>query len=320
MGALHARIIASDVPQADLIAVTDLDKTLATDVAEAAGTNRADTEEMLADPAVTAVVVATPPRTHCALIEQAARAGKHILCEKPLGWTLEEIDAALAAVSEFGVKLQVGFNRRFDPSFARAREMIVAGEIGEPLTAFIVGRDPIEFRPVGREDGDLFLDTTIHDLDMARFLVGSEPTSVFVQGGVMATEPLDDPDTAMTTLRFENGTIASIDNTRLSGHGYDQRVEVVGTKGMVSVENVPPHTATLARGDAVSAPGPEPFFYERYLESYRRELHSFVDCIALGSAPAITGADGRAAVALAWACVKSYREGRPVSVSEVESA
>lgn len=315
MGSLHARIVRLHVDNAEVVAVADIDEETAQARADDIGAKACSPEEMLADPGVAAVVIATPPRTHCDLIAATARAGKHIFCEKPIGWELPEIDDALAAVEAAGVKLQVGFNRRFDRSFARAREVIAAGEIGGVLSAFIVGRDPIDQRPRGRADDDLFLDTTIHDLDMARFLLGVEAVSVYAQAGVMASEQLDDPDTAVTTVRFENGATVVIDNTRLSGHGYDQRVEICGTLGMVTVGNKAADTVSLAVGRHVEGSGPEPFFTERYLESYVREMQSFVDCVLSGDKPTVSGADGRAAVELALACARSYREGRPVALA-----
>lgn len=316
MGSLHARIIANDVDNAELVAVADVDKGVAGTCAEAIGAAISTPDEMLADPDVAAIVIATPPRTHPALIAEAAKAGKHIFCEKPLGWELAEIDAALDAVAAAGVKLQIGFNRRFDANFARAREIVESGGIGKVLSAFIVGRDPIDQRPRGRQDNDLFFDTTIHDLDMARFLLGSEVEGVYVRAGVMADQKLDDPDTALTTLTFANGATAVIDNNRLSGHGYDQRVEVCGTDGMLTVGNEATDTVSLASGMDVKAAGPEPFFSERYLRSYVREMQSFVDCVVNDGEPAVNGGDGRAAVELALACVRSYREGRPVAVAD----
>lgn len=314
MGSLHARIVRQHVDNAEMVAGADVDEASARECAEALGARACSPEELLADPSIAAVVVATPPKTHCALIAEAAQAGKHIFCEKPLGWDLGEIDDALAAVESAGVKLQVGFNRRFDASFARAREVIAAGEIGKVLTAFIIGRDPADQRPRGRDDNDLFFDTTIHDLDMARFLLGSEAASVYAQAGVMAEEQLDDPDTALTAVRLENGATVVIDNNRLSGHGYDQRVEVCGTRGMVTVGNEATDMVTLAAGADVKGSGPEPFFSERYFASYVREMQSFVDCVISGGEPAVSGSDGRAAVELALACARSYREGRPVAL------
>jgi myo-inositol 2-dehydrogenase/D-chiro-inositol 1-dehydrogenase len=320
MGSLHARILAGHVIGATLAAVADLDEPLARACVESYGGRVMDGPALLANPEIDAVIIATPARTHCALIAEAARSGKHILCEKPIGWDLVEIDAALADADRTGVKLQIGFNRRFDANFSHAQQSIASGGLGRLLSAIIISRDPVDQRPRNREDDDLFLDTTIHDLDMARFLAGAEATTVFAQGGVMADERLDDPDTAVTTLRFGNGATFVIDNTRLSGHGYDQRIEVCGDAGMLTVENVPSHTVSLATGANVVSSGPEPFFTERYFDSYVRELQSFVDCVANDLEPAVTGWDGRAAVALAWACVRSYREGRPVAVSEVEPA
>lgn len=315
MGSLHARIVATQLDGARLVAVADVDAGLARSCAEVYGARASDDGgELLADSEVDAVIIATPPRTHCDLVEASARAGKHIFCEKPIGWDLEAIDRALAAVDQAGVALQIGFNRRFDRSFARAREVVASGELGRLLSILIISRDPLDQRPRGREDGDLFLDTTIHDLDMARFVAGREPVSVHAVGGVMAREPLDDPDTAVTVLRFDDGATAVIDNSRLSGHGYDQRVEVFGDRGAVCVGNVSPDTVSLATERGVLSPGPEPFFTERYFDSYVRELRAFAECATNGGQPAVTGRDGRAAVTLAWACVRSYREGGPVPV------
>ncbi len=183
-------------------------------------------------------------------------------------------------------------------------------------------------RQPGRDDGDIFLDTMIHDLDLARFVMGSEPTSVYTLGGVMADEPLDDPDTAITTLLFEGGAAAIIDDSRVSLHGSDQRLEAYGTQGVASNWNEQGDRLLLAEGAEVRSAGPsglpgdrarleppEPYFAKRYLDSYVAELRSFADCVLNDSEPEVTGEDGRAAVALAWASDRSYREGKPVSVS-----
>jgi myo-inositol 2-dehydrogenase/D-chiro-inositol 1-dehydrogenase len=316
MGSLHARVVRLHVDGADVVAVADIDEQTAKARAGDIGARACSSEEMLADPGVAAVVIATPPRMHCKLIAASAKAGKHIFCEKPIGWELLEIDDALAAADAAGVKLQIGFNRRFDANFARAREVIAAGKVGRVLSAFIVGRDPVDQRPRGREDDDLFLDTTIHDLDMARFLLGAEATSVYAQAGVMAEERFDDPDTALTTVRFKNRATAVIDNNRLSAHGYDQRVEVCGTKGMLTVGNEATDTVSLAAGRGVRGSAPEPFFSERYFGSYVREMQSFVDCVLSDGEPDVSGADGRTAVELALACARSYREGRPIALAD----
>jgi myo-inositol 2-dehydrogenase/D-chiro-inositol 1-dehydrogenase len=314
-------LVASRLETARLVAVADPEERLVGRLAEDLGSKAyVESRDLLFDSEVEAIILATPPRTHCGLIKAAVVAGKHVFCEKPIGWDLGEIDETLAEVDRSSIKLQVGFNRRFDSSFGKAQQMVAAGEIGTPVSVHIVGWDPIAERPRGRADGDIFLDTTIHDLDMARFVLASEPTSVHAQGGVMAEERLDDPDTVVTTVRFEGGATAVIDNSRISAHGYDQRLEVFGTAGILSVANEQPHQVTLANDSGVVGVGPQPFFAERYLDSYVEELRSFVECVAEGREPAVTGRDGRAAVAIAWACVRSYQESRAVNLSEFGDA
>ena len=318
MGALHGRLVMSRVPEAELIAVADPDETVRRAVAgELGAKDYSQASELLVDPSIGAVIVATPPDTHCGLIKETIAARKHVFCEKPLGFDLAEIDETLAEMEGSSVKLQIGFNRRFDATFVRARSIVASGEIGTPLSAHVVAWDPIGQRPRGRSDGDIFFDTTIHDLDMVRFVLGSEPVSVYTQGGVMAAEQLDDPDTVVTMMRFENGATAVIDNSRISAHGYDQCLEVFGSGGLVTVANEQPHRATVRRASGVMSAGPQPFFKERYTESYVEELRSFVDCVQGDRDPAVTGWDGRQAVAMALACVRSYQESRPVAMSEI---
>jgi len=318
MGSLHGRLVKSRLTEAELVAVADPDEAVCRAVAGDLGAkDYGQASELLADASIEAVIVATPPNTHCGLIKEAIAAGKHVFCEKPVGFDLAEIDETLAEVERSSVKLQIGFNRRFDATFVRAQAMVASGEIGTPLSAHFVAWDPIGERPRGRSDGDIFFDTTIHDLDMARFVLGSEPVSVYAQGGVMAEERLDDPDTVVTMMRFENGATVVIDNSRISAHGYDQRLEVFGSGGLVTVANEQPHRATVRRASGVMSAGPQPFFVERYGESYVEELRSFVDSVVGHRDPAVTGWDGRQAVAMAWACVRSYQESRPVAMSEI---
>ncbi|MCH8813558.1 MAG: Gfo/Idh/MocA family oxidoreductase [Chloroflexi bacterium] len=328
IGALHANILTTLVRQADLIGVTDVDGSRAAACAAQFGSQSyAKVEDLLANPEVAAVIIATPPKTHCDLIKLAAGAGKDVFCEKPLGWEVEEIDDALAEVERAGVKLQVGFNKRFDANVSKVKRMVSSGDVGRLLSLHIMGRDPIDHRPAGREDGDIFLDTMIHDIDIARFVTGSEATSVYTQGGVMADEPLDDPDTVITTIRFENGSTAIIDDSRVSGHGYDQRVEAFGMKGVASFGNEQRDRVWFSTGAEVQSAGPrggagesarldppEPFFARRYLDSYVAELRSFTRVVLDDAEPVATGEDGRAAVALAVAAFRSYREGTPISL------
>jgi myo-inositol 2-dehydrogenase/D-chiro-inositol 1-dehydrogenase len=313
MGHIHARSISSHLDGAALVAVADLDPGKASGCAEEFGVSRAYTgyREMVADPSIDAVVICTPGNTHAEIIEAAANAEKHIFCEKPIDWDLAVVDRALKAVERAGVKLQVGFQRRFDGEFQRVREVVDSGEIGRPQILRLISRDPASPYAGPKREGDLYFDTTIHDLDMARFLTGEEVESVVSFGAAMglAEEGAgDDPDTAVTLLRLTSGAIASIDNSRRSNH-YDQRVEVFGPGGVACVENQldPP-----AKTDDDA-----PFFAQRYRDSYVAEMRAFVACVLNNRQPGVTGNDGRAALVLALAALRSYREGRAVAVSEI---
>jgi len=234
---------------------------------------------------------------------------------------LGEIDRALAAVEEAGVKLQVGFNRRFDPNFRRVRELVAAGKIGEPHILHIISRDPapppIEYIKVS---GGIFLDMTIHDFDMARYLIGSEVEEIYAAGGVMVDPAIGeagDIDTAVITLRFENGVIGTIDNSRQAVYGYDQRVEVFGSGGMVTVSNNTPDSALVSDGQGVHGPLPLYFFIERYVDSYIAEMEVFIECLQKDLMPPVTGVDGRIPVVMGYAARKSYEENRPVKLDEL---
>ncbi|MBC8264927.1 MAG: inositol 2-dehydrogenase, partial [Anaerolineales bacterium] len=235
---------------------------------------------------------------------------------------LARIDRALEAVDKAGVKLQVGFNRRFDPNFKRVREMVAAGKIGAPHILRITSRDPgpppIEYIKIS---GGIFLDMTIHDFDMARYLIGSEVAEIYAAGGVMVDPAIGeagDIDTAVITLRFDNGVIGTIDNSRKAVYGYDQRVEVFGSEGMVAVSNNTPDTAVHSNAEGVHSSLPLFFFVERYTESYIAEMMAFMECIQQDKAPPVTGIDGRIPVVMGYAAQKSYEENRPVKLSEVD--
>jgi myo-inositol 2-dehydrogenase/D-chiro-inositol 1-dehydrogenase len=257
-------------------------------------------------------VISTPGDTHAEIMEAAANAGKHIFCEKPIDWDLAAVDRALAAVDRAGVKLQIGFCRRFDAEFRRAREAVVSGKIGRPQILHLISRDPASPYAGPKGEGDLYFDSTIHDLDMARFLTGEEVESVVSIGAAMALAEEgagDDPDTAVTLLRLKSGAIASIDNSRRSSE-YDQRAEVFGPGGIVCVENRDASEERMV-GDDV------PFFARRYWDSYVAELSAFVESVRDDRQPEVAGSDGRAALVLAQAALRSYREGRPVTVDDI---
>jgi myo-inositol 2-dehydrogenase/D-chiro-inositol 1-dehydrogenase len=316
IGRLHARHLASQVEGARLVAVSDVVPEAAQSCArDASATAYGDHRELLANPQVEAVVIASPPDTHAKIIEQAAAARKQIFCEKPIDCELEKIDRALAAVAGAGVKLQIGFNRRFDANYHAVHEAVAGGKVGRPLIIHIVSRDPkLPAVSDTRSVAGMFLDMTIHDFDMARYLTGSEVTEVFA----LADRRLHDAgdlDTALVTLRFADGAFGTIDNGQ-TAYGYDQRVEVFGTDGMVATENERPHSATLTDSAGSHSVLPLHFFIERYAESYRRELEAFVECIERDTDPPVTGRDGRIAVVIALAAQRSCDEGRPVPLSE----
>jgi myo-inositol 2-dehydrogenase/D-chiro-inositol 1-dehydrogenase len=323
IGRLHAEHLAFRIPGADLLAVSDIvleaaqECAAAFDVPTAAHDHRAIMEH----PDIEAVVVCSSTDTHAQMIEEAAAAGKHVFCEKPIDFDLERIDRALAAVQEAGVKLQVGFNRRFDPSFRRVRELVASGAIGEPHILRITSRDPapppIEYVKVS---GGMFLDMTIHDFDMARYLIDSEVEEVYVAGGVMVDPEIGqvgDIDTAVITLRFASGVVGTIDNSRQAVYGYDQRVEVFGSGGVAMAGNEYPNTAVVGDARSVHRDLPLNFFMERYTESYIAEMEAFIECVREDRTPAVTGIDGRVPVVIGYAAKRSYQENRPVKLSEI---
>ncbi|GAB4575418.1 MAG: inositol 2-dehydrogenase [Anaerolineae bacterium] len=323
IGKVHAETLVQRVPGASLAAVTDINRPAAEALADQLDIPGVaeDFDALLADDSLDAVVIASSTDTHAPFIIKAAQAGKHIFCEKPIAADLAVIDKALAAVEAAGVKLMLGFNRRFDANHQRIKRAIDSGEIGTPHLLHIISRDPapppIEYV---RVSGGMFFDMTIHDFDMARFLLG-EVTEVYASAGVMVDPAIGaagDIDTAVITLKFASGALGTIDNSRQAVYGYDQRVEVFGSAGAARSENIFPDAVTLSTAQHVSRGLPLNFFMDRYLASYQAELEAFVRCVAEDTPPPVTGADGRAPVVLAMAALKSYRENRPVLLSEIE--
>ena len=325
IGKVHAEHLAYRIPRARLVAVSDVNLEAAAALGAKLGVGRveADHRALLADPALDAVVICSPTDLHAPMIEASAAAGKHIFCEKPVARTLGEIDRALDAVARAGVKLQIGFNRRFDANFARVRRAISSGEIGEPHLLHIVSRDPgpppIEYV---RVSGGMFLDMTIHDFDMARFLIGEEVEEVFAAGAVRVDPAIGeagDLDTALVTLKFAGGALGVIDNSRRAVYGYDQRVEVLGSAGGAAVANNHPNTAVISDAASVHRDLPLNFFMDRYLDSFLTEMAAFVDAVLDGAPIPVTGEDGRAAVALGIAARRSHDENRPVRLDEIKA-
>ncbi len=324
IGRLHAEHLAHRIPPARLMMVADTSADAARQCAEHYDVPRAvaDYHEILRNVEIEAVVICSATNTHARIIEDAAQAGKHIFCEKPIDLSLAKIDRALGAVDRAGVKLQVGFNRRFDANYRRVRQAVEAGEIGEPWLLQIVSRDPAP-PPLQyvKTSGGLFLDMAIHDFDMARFLVGSEVQEVYATAGVLvdpAIGAVGDVDTAVITLKFANGAIGTIQNSRRAVYGYDQRVEILGSAGAISVDNNYANTALISNARHVYRDLPLNFFMERYTESYMREMVAFVDAVLADGPIPVTGLDARVPVAMGLAARRSLDENRPVRLSEVE--
>ena len=323
IGKVHAETIAFRLPEASAAAITDIHLDAARAVAARCGIPRvaASTDEIFADPAIDAVLICSSTNTHADLAVQAAEAGKHIFCEKPIDHTLAKIDRALAAVEKAGVKMQVGFNRRFDANFARVRQAVASGEIGTPHRLHIISRDPapppIEYVKVS---GGMFLDMTIHDFDMARFLIGDEVEEIYTTAAVRVDPAIGeagDVDTALIVLKFRNGVIGTIDNCRKAVYGYDQRAEVFGSNGSIETQNCYPNQAVISMGESIRRDLPLNFFMDRYAESFTNELRAFVHAVRHRTPPPVTGVDGRIPVVMALAARKSYKEGRPVRLDEI---
>jgi myo-inositol 2-dehydrogenase/D-chiro-inositol 1-dehydrogenase len=323
IGKVHAETLAFRVPEARTLSITDLNRQAAEQLASRCGipTVAGSVDQILADPAIQAVLICSSTDTHADLIIRAAQAGKHIFCEKPIAHSLAQIDAALAAVRQAGVKLQIGFNRRFDPNFARIRAAVAGGEIGSPRLLHIISRDPSP-PPISyvKVSGGIFLDMTIHDFDMARFLIGDEVEEIYTAAGVMVDPAIGeagDLDTALIVLRFRGGVIGTIDNCRQAAYGYDQRAEILGSAGKIATENRYPNQATLSTGDCVKKDLPFNFFMDRYTESFSNEIRSFVHSVLEGKPTAVTGLDGRIPVVMGLAARKSFDERRPVRLDEI---
>jgi len=327
MGRLYARLLATQLSGVHLYAVAEVSVQARSqmmgelDVAHAF----ADAYELLALPDLDAVVIATPTSTHHDLVIAAAKAGKAIFCEKPLALTLEETRSMLQAVASAQVPLQVGFMRRFDAAYQRAKTLITDGQIGHPVTFKSLSRDP--FCPPGEymdpaKSGGLILDMAIHDFDLARWLVGSEVERVTTEGTVLVCNELaavGDIDNALVNMRFVNGALGNIEASRNAFYGYDIRTEVLGSEGAVMI-GVHQHTPVLLLNRAGAHHDVMPYLMERFGDAYRAQLQHFVDCLHNGQSPAVGGAEALAACKIGIAATRSYQAGRPVTLSELETS
>lgn len=325
IGQLHAANIAKKIPGCALVCVSDVFESAAIKVAQTYNVPMAckDAKDLIANPAVQAVIVCSPTDTHAEIIRQAATAGKHVFCEKPVDKHLEVIDELAVVIKEAGVKFFLGFQRRFDKHFLRAKQARESGYLGKPLKLHLVARDPSP-PPIGylKQSGGIFSDMSSHDFDMARFLMGSDITEITAIG--MAYDPeiaaIGDYDHTILNLRFANGCIGVIDNSRSSPMGYDQRASFLGSEGSVQVDNVFPNTCDTSDKGGCHTDAPLNFFMERYADAYLQEMVAFVD-VCVNDKPAPCGvADGRLTVIYAEAARKSLKEKRTVTIAEVDQA
>ena len=280
-----------------------------------------DYKEILADPEIDAVLICSSTNTHSPISVEAIKAGKHVFCEKPIDHDIDKIKEVIDALKDSKVKYQVGFNRRFDHNFEAVRNAVAAGKIGDPHIIKVTSRDPeppsAEYAAVS---GGMFLDMTIHDFDMVRYLAGCDAEEIYVQSAVLVDPAIGeagDVDTAVITIKMENGAIAVIDNSRKAAYGYDQRAEVFGSKGMVATSNDTESSAVLSTADGVTGEKPLYFFLERYMQSFAKEVNCFIEAIENDTDTPLGVLDGLKPVLMGIAAKKSVKEHRPVRISEI---
>ncbi|GKV65852.1 MULTISPECIES: inositol 2-dehydrogenase [unclassified Sporosarcina] len=323
IGRLHAENIITN-PNIKLKSISDIFLDSMKDWAEELGIEQivADYKDIIEDEEIDAVFVCSPTSTHAGIIKEAASKGKHIFCEKPISFSTEETKEVLEAVESAGVKFQVGFNRRFDRNFSRIHSIVKEGGIGSPQMIKITSRDPA---PPPAEyilkSGGLFFDMAIHDFDMARYLACSEVVEVFATGANLV-EPYikeaGDIDTAIITLKFENGALGVIDNSRKAVYGYDQRVEVFGSEGNLTCDNDRNSSVELSTENGSLKDPLKHFFLERYEEAYHKETIAFIDSIQNDLPLVCSGFDGLQAEIIAKASKTSYEQGRPVKIGTID--
>nr|WP_092072246.1 inositol 2-dehydrogenase [Dendrosporobacter quercicolus]NSL48614.1 inositol 2-dehydrogenase [Dendrosporobacter quercicolus DSM 1736]SDM39008.1 myo-inositol 2-dehydrogenase / D-chiro-inositol 1-dehydrogenase [Dendrosporobacter quercicolus] len=324
IGKLHGNNLAFSVPNAKLEAVADVHMNSEMRTwAQGLGVKKIynDPAQIFNDPEIEAVFICSSSESHADLLIQAAQAKKHIFCEKPIHTDVVKIKEALAAVEQAGVKLQVGFVRRFDHNHKKVRDIVASGRMGKPHIVKVTSRDP-EQQPMEYigTSGGIYADMTIHDFDMVRYLSGSEVTEVTAIGAVNIDERIrqfSDVDTAIVLLKFANGAIGVIDNSRAARYGYDQRVEVHCDKGCVQNSNDLIDTAVISTKEGVFSEKPKWFFLERYHQAFVDEAQAFTNIVLQNTESPVTGYDGLMPVLIAQAAQKSMEEGRTVKLTEL---
>lgn len=320
IGQVHAQSIAAH-RGSRLAAVSDVYEPAARELAEKFGAEMRSSDAIIADPSIDAVLIATSTDTHSPLIEAAAAAGKAILCEKPVDLSLERARACAATVAGTSAPIMIGFNRRFDASFQALQASLAAGEAGKAellaITSFDPAPPPVSYVKVS---GGLYRDMMIHDFDMANFLMGETPETVSAVGSSLVDPEIGaagDVDTAVVTLKYTDGRLAVIKNSRRAVYGYDQRVELLGSAGLLQVSNKPENLLVRSTEAGVSAANPTFFFLERYMPAYEAEWAAFVDAVENGSRVPVSLADGVAALAMAEAATQSAASGAPVALADI---
>jgi len=317
IGQVHANSLRN-IENASLVAVADASSAAAEACAQRFGATARDVQDVLSAKDIDAVVIATSTATHFDMIHGAAAARKAIFCEKPIDLSSDRVRLCISAIEEAGVPFMTAFNQRFDPHFGALRQRVVDGEIGDVETISITSRDPAPPPPsYVKGSGGLFRDMMIHDLDMARFILGEEPTTVYAVGSNLidpAIREAGDVDTAAVVLTTASGRICQITNSRRTTYGYDKRLEVHGAKGMLRVSNVLENLVESASGTGFETPRAQPFFLERFGAAYLAEMKHFVDAVSSGARPKPDAQDGLRAQLIADAATKSWLESRPIKI------
>lgn len=320
IGQVHAATIAGH-ERTSLSVISDMHEPAAVELAKKYDAEVMSSDDIISDSSIDAVLIATSTDTHSDLIEAATKAGKSVLCEKPVDLSLERARACLAAVSQTGQPVMIGFNRRFDPNFAALKASLNSGEVGKAellsITSFDPGPPPVSYIKVS---GGLFRDMMIHDFDMANFIMGEAPVSISASGASLVNPEIGeagDIDTAVVTLSYKDGQIAVIKNSRRAGYGYDQRLEVLGSDGLLQAQNMLENTVVKSTVGGVVSAKPTYFFLERYMSAYAAEWHAFVEAVEEQTAMPVSLQDGVLALAMAEAAKQSFDEGKPVRLADV---
>ena len=320
IGQVHAAVIAAH-EGSTLAAISDVYAPAAEELAAKYHAQVRSSDEIIADDAINAVLIATSTDTHSDLIEEATQAGKAVMCEKPVDLSLERARACLEAVSETGRPVMIGFNRRFDPSFAAIRDSLAAGQIGKAellsVTSFDPAPPPVEYIKVS---GGLFRDMMIHDFDMTNFIMGETPVSISASGACLVDPEIGragDIDTAVVTLSYADGKLAVIKNSRRAAYGYDQRLELLGADGLLQAQNMLENTVVKSTSEGVISAKPTYFFIERYMPAYKAEWAAFVAAVQEGDDMPVSLQDGVQALAMAEAAQRSFDSSKPVRLADV---